>query len=582
MKMNERTLTLQQKTTAPIFTLVRSNILQRKCACGQHTVAGGECAECRKKRLQRKAADHTNSETAPPIVHEVLRSLGESLDSKTRGFMEARFNHDFSQIQVHHTPSLLPQFKMMIGKPNDRYEQEADQIANYVNRTDRTNDVHQPGVGPTLPDFSQVRIHRDQTAVGAAQAVNAQAFTVGHHIIFNAGRYTPQTEIGRNLLAHELTHYLQQQSITPRVQRRLRVNPHHPSIAPATDPAASLTSAQRFSMMDTLVQSLCNEFEVDSSSGEVRAKSLQSLDRTTLAAGSNPTGCCCLSVLTDTLNAWTIQVSQVIGPRNLPGRQIILSPTNTPVEFGSFTSTGSLAFQGAVPAAGHEICGHAALEELSAHPPPLQSRLTTDVHDPTVRIENLISSEQRVPATDLRGLAASGRHRGESVDRITIRPYPLNQSDVSSLPTSEQNKLRFAADYIVENDSFVDILGHSDSAGSSSVKQRISDERANKAKTELISRGVPTLITGPRATPVSRFTRVEGLSDRQPPPPPLNANQANWRRVELLIAGFPAGAQNPPAGTPTTVTPHRRSARVPALRSSSDACIRHLVRGAYP
>jgi OmpA family len=321
---------------------------------------------------------------------------------------------------------------------------------------------------------------------------------------------------------------------------------------------------------------------MDLGTGDVVPKSLSTPDRPALAAGSKPTGCCCLAVLTDAPNTWTIEVAQVAGPHTLSGsRQVVLSPTTTPVEFGSFTSAGSLAFQGDVPAAGHELCGHAALIELSAHP-PAASRLTTDVHDPTVRTENLISSEQGVPATGLRGLAASGTHRGESVDRITIRQYPLNATAVSSLPAPERDKLRFAADYVVQNESWVDVLGHSDSVGSTSAKRSVSEERANNAKTDLMAHGVPATITKHGLTSVPRFTRVEGLGDTQPPPPPLDADPGNWRRVELLIAGFPAGAQVPPAGTPTTVTPLPPPPTVPALKASADPCVALLTGGAYP
>lgn len=59
-------------------------------------------------------------------------------------------------------------------------------------------------------DFSQVRLHTDAPAATAAQAVNAKAFTLGHRIVFGAGNYAPMTSMGKRLLAHELTHVVQQ------------------------------------------------------------------------------------------------------------------------------------------------------------------------------------------------------------------------------------------------------------------------------------------------------------------------------------------------------------------------------------
>lgn len=60
-------------------------------------------------------------------------------------------------------------------------------------------------------DLSHVRIHTDAAAAASARAVQARAYTAGQHIVFAAGAYRPATDDGRTLLAHELTHTLQQQ-----------------------------------------------------------------------------------------------------------------------------------------------------------------------------------------------------------------------------------------------------------------------------------------------------------------------------------------------------------------------------------
>lgn len=111
---------------------------------------------CRKKKplLQRSAVGLAR-ETAPPIVHEVLRSPGQPLNAETRASMEPRFGHD----------------------------------------------------------FSRVRVHTDAKAAESAQAVNALAYTVGHNIAFGTGRYDPGTGEGQRLLAHELTHVVQQENV---------------------------------------------------------------------------------------------------------------------------------------------------------------------------------------------------------------------------------------------------------------------------------------------------------------------------------------------------------------------------------
>jgi hypothetical protein len=65
-------------------------------------------------------------------------------------------------------------------------------------------------------DFSRVRVHTDAKAVDSARALNASAYTVGHDVAFGARQYLPKTSEGRRLLAHELTHVLQQSAAQER------------------------------------------------------------------------------------------------------------------------------------------------------------------------------------------------------------------------------------------------------------------------------------------------------------------------------------------------------------------------------
>ncbi len=70
-------------------------------------------------------------------------------------------------------------------------------------------------------DFSNVKIHTDSNAVKSAQSMNALAYTSGNNIVFGSGQYLPGTEKGKHLLAHELTHVVQQsQNTLPHIQRQ--------------------------------------------------------------------------------------------------------------------------------------------------------------------------------------------------------------------------------------------------------------------------------------------------------------------------------------------------------------------------
>jgi hypothetical protein len=70
-------------------------------------------------------------------------------------------------------------------------------------------------------DFSQVRVHTDAQAAESARTLSARALTVGHDVVFGAGQYAPETTAGQRLLAHELTHAVQQNVSKPLTEQLL-------------------------------------------------------------------------------------------------------------------------------------------------------------------------------------------------------------------------------------------------------------------------------------------------------------------------------------------------------------------------
>lgn len=96
--------------------------------------------------------------------------------------------------------------------------QDQDVIQDILQRKDSGQPL-EPGVQASMEsrfgeDFSGVRVHTDTYAVQTSQQLNAVAYTVGRDIFFGAGQYHPPTQKGKYLLAHELTHVLQQGSGT--------------------------------------------------------------------------------------------------------------------------------------------------------------------------------------------------------------------------------------------------------------------------------------------------------------------------------------------------------------------------------
>ena len=130
----------------------------RACGCDPSSSSGGECAECKAKEkpavstVQRKPVSSEMNAVDAPSAEQVLQSTGQPLDRATRAFMEPRFGHD----------------------------------------------------------FSEVRVHTSQPAAESASALQARAYTHGRDIVFGVNQYQPQSHEGQALLAHELSHVIQQ------------------------------------------------------------------------------------------------------------------------------------------------------------------------------------------------------------------------------------------------------------------------------------------------------------------------------------------------------------------------------------
>ena len=198
--------------------LAATGRLQRQCACGQHTIAGGECEDCKDKKravLQRSPRDAAAPVPVPSLVGGVLVSGGRPLAPATRALMERTLTGDFSRVPASTGTMRSP----VIGPADDHFEHEAHRQADRFRGPAGPSPV--PRSNRARYDLGRVRIHTGAQAAAAAESVDAHAFTLGEHIVFGHGQYAPETAAGRQLLAHELTHVIQQggAATAGRVQR---------------------------------------------------------------------------------------------------------------------------------------------------------------------------------------------------------------------------------------------------------------------------------------------------------------------------------------------------------------------------
>ena len=176
--------------------LSQSGILQRKCACGSAAGMSGECEECSKKKrlgLQTKLKVNDPGDVyeqeADRIADQVMAAPAHSVVSGAPPRIQ-RFSGQSNE-QVDAAPASVNQALASRGRPLEpALRQDMEQRFGH--------------------DFSSVRVHTGAQAHDSARSLRALAYTVGNDVVFGTGQYASDTRAGRSLIAHELTHVVQQ------------------------------------------------------------------------------------------------------------------------------------------------------------------------------------------------------------------------------------------------------------------------------------------------------------------------------------------------------------------------------------
>lgn len=205
-------------------------LLQRKCACGNSTSSlTGECPECMSKtRMQTKLTKESSN-------GQLDTGAGPAVDQ----LLTRPTNPDASDA----VPK-LQRFTTQQSAQTGKYPDSVDRVLASPGRP-LEPEIRHDMEGRFGYDFSHVRVHLDANAAESARAVNAQAYTVGHHMAFDVGRYSPQTATGSHLLAHELAHVVQQRSGPVAVHMRRAVSEPGDVAEREADAAAHLAMAAR-------------------------------------------------------------------------------------------------------------------------------------------------------------------------------------------------------------------------------------------------------------------------------------------------------------------------------------------------
>lgn len=220
------------KRNKQAISLIPTGFFQRKCACGNHTVAGGECAECGKKKnsLQREATNQSvkGAGFSPPGIPVMQRKL-------TIGASNDRLEQEADRVaeQVLATPShstvsdAPPRIQRFSGQVNAQMSEALTSVDQALASPGRPLD---PSLRQEMEqrfghEFSRVRVHTGGAAEQSASDVSANAYTVGHNVVFGTGQYSPGKHEGLRLLAHELTHVVQQEQAPTQISRKIKCDP---------------------------------------------------------------------------------------------------------------------------------------------------------------------------------------------------------------------------------------------------------------------------------------------------------------------------------------------------------------------
>ncbi len=191
--------TAREKADSPgSVAPTQRGVLQRKCACGGSAGPGGTCTSCARKRLKSSGQLQTKLRIGAvndPLEHEADRVADQVMA------MPASSSMTRAPLGIQRISS-APSGEDTVPASVERVlSGSGKQLMSVVRQDMERRFGH---------DFSQVRVHAGAMAAQSARDVNAHAYTVGQDVVFSEGRYSPQTQEGQHLLAHELTHVIQQ------------------------------------------------------------------------------------------------------------------------------------------------------------------------------------------------------------------------------------------------------------------------------------------------------------------------------------------------------------------------------------
>lgn len=267
----------------------------------------------------------------------------------------------------------------------------------------KTLDSLQPSFGH---NFTDVNIHKGSDAIEMNRELGAQAFTYGKDIYFNSGKYDPDSSSGRHLLAHELTHVVQQRGITePPIERKISVQDPHQNI-PNPD-GKGLKQSNELTVLDYM-SDLCPDTDFMVGGGQVELldtsfcfPSEEQEDgsfKSPSELSDHPVSCECLcEMIMDPFELITIRIDDNVegtGSTGTAGGITVISvPSPNAKEQLVRGTTGESVGSPPHIILAHELCGHHWLAKHGVDEGENVANMARGGHDSAIGRENLVREE---------------------------------------------------------------------------------------------------------------------------------------------------------------------------------------------
>jgi hypothetical protein len=376
-------------------------------------------------------------------------------------------NGSFFTPQKNSSTSIL-QTELTISQPSDKHEKEAGRIANAVVKNNNaappvqtlqisriqrkcteceheekeiqekaennTSEVspsvshnleNTSGKGNPLPvkilkemnssfcaDFSSVNNHNDSESVNMNKDLHAQAFTHGSDIYFNAGKYNPETKIGKQLLAHELTHVVQQNGNRKNISRKIEVPFEKSKPRNSKNPAADTQGK----VVEKYLNKLCVVGGITMEGKKVNlpvdlcdlpGPIEGNMALTKAEQSKTKVGCTCLCeldkskhtvkvIVDDDIKGTTLAEGPGVDKPGVGAGSTVTVPSPDAPQTVLPTQSGKMLPIDPVINLGHELCGHAFFNVRGESMKDHSAQRGRGGHQATIERENLIRDEQGV------------------------------------------------------------------------------------------------------------------------------------------------------------------------------------------